>query len=338
MYHFILIPIILISNLLPSVDFRGEVNVYSHRHYATDKQLFKLFTEKTGIKVNVVKADADQLIKRLEIEGSNSPADVLITVDAGRLYRAKEKGLLQPIVSEVLNQSIPSHLRDPAGHWFGLTTRARVIVYSKKRVDPSELDTYEDLTSAKWKGRVLVRSSHNIYNESLLASIVASEGADIARKWAKGMVQNFARKPKGNDRDQMKAIAARIGDVAIVNTYYVGLMLNSDSENERKVARELGIFFPNQKGRGTHINVSGAGVTAHAKNKESAIKFIEFLSSKEAQQTFAKANYEYPVNPDVQIPSLLQSWGTFKAEKINLSLLGRYNRVAVKIFDEVGWN
>ncbi|NIR50726.1 Fe(3+) ABC transporter substrate-binding protein [candidate division KSB1 bacterium] len=332
-----LISFLILTNWTSSADFKGEVNVYSHRHYEIDKKIFERFTEKTEIKVNVVKANADQLIKRLEIEGQNSPADVLITVDAGRLFRAKQKGLLQPIESKILNENIPAHLRDPEGYWHGLSMRARVIAYSKDRVDPRELSTYEDLTDKKWQGRILVRSSQNIYNQSLLASMIASKGPEKAKDWAQGIVANLARKPKGNDRDQIKAIAAGIGDVAIVNTYYIGKMLNSENPAERRVAKMVDLFFPNQNGRGTHINVSGAGVTAHAAHKKHAVKFLEYLVSEEAQKLFAEANYEYPVGQDVERGSLVRSWGDFKADDINLSLLGQHNRQAVEIFDEVGW-
>lgn len=313
------------------------VNVYTHRHYETDQILFNRFTEVTGIKVNVVSAGADELIKKLELEGERSPADVLITVDAGRLHRAKELDLLQPISSSVLENNVPSSLKDPDNHWFGLTYRARVIVYAKDRVNFNQLSTYEDLTLPKWKGRVLTRSSDNIYNQSLLASIVASEGKEKAKSWAQGLKNNFAREPKGSDRDQVKAVAEGQGDVAIVNTYYLGLLLNSENEEERKAGEAVGVFFPNQNGRGTHINISGAGVTKYAPNKENAIRFIEFLTQDEAQKAFAEANYEYPVKKDVEVAPLLKSWGSFKVDSINLSQLGEKNSEAVMIFDEIGW-
>jgi len=314
-----------------------EVNVYTHRHYDADRLLFEQFTEKTGIAVNVVKASADQLIKRLEIEGAQSPADILVTVDAGRLYRAQEKGLLRSVKSEKLESQIPAHLRDPNGHWFGLTTRARIIVYSKDRVKPDQLSTYEALTEPEWKGKVLIRSSQNIYNQSLMASMIVAHGSEGAAKWVKGMVANFARTPKGNDRDQVKAIASGIGDVAIVNTYYIGKLLNSADDTERHAGAQVGIFFPNQDGRGAHVNVSGAGVTKSSKNLKNAVALLEFLSGPEAQQAFAEANSEYPVNPAVDEPPLVQSWGTFKADQIDLSLLGKHNFEAVKIFAENGW-
>ena len=314
-----------------------EVNVYTHRHYEADQKLFDMFTEKTGIKVNVVSASADELIQKLELEGANSPADVLITVDAGRLHRAEEKRLLQSVSSDVLNLNIPAKFRDPEGFWFGLTYRARIIAYSKERVNPEELSSYEALTEPQWKGRVLTRSSENIYNQSLLASIIAHHGQEGAEKWAAGLLENMARSPKGSDRDQVKAVASGEGDVAIVNTYYIGIMLNDSNEEERKAAEKISIFFPNQDDRGTHINISGAAVTKYAPNKENAIKLIEFLSDEEAQALLSNINFEYPVNPKVPFSDMLKSWGSFKADELNLSVLGDNNSDAVKIFDKVGW-
>lgn len=315
----------------------GEVNVYTHRHYESDQELFKLFEERTGIKVNVINASADELIQKMSLEGSNSPADVLITVDAGRLHRAKTSDLLQSITSEVLDSIIPSHLKDTDNQWFALTKRARVIAYAKDRVNPNELSTIEALTDEKWKNKLLIRSSGNIYNQSLLASIIAHKGEEYAKTWVKGIVSNMARSPKGNDRDQVKAVVAGEGDVAVVNTYYIGLLANSENPEERNVAAGVGIFFPNQESTGTHINVSGAGVAKYAPNKENAIKFIEFLVSEEAQKVFALSNYEYPVNKNVEISETLKNWGAFKEDKINLSLLGKNNKNAVILFDEGGW-
>jgi iron(III) transport system substrate-binding protein len=313
------------------------VNLYTDRHYDTDEELFKLFTEETGIKVNVVKGKSDELIEKLNREGEDTQADLLITADAGRLHRAKEKGLLQPVESKTLFSNIPANLRDKDNQWFGLTVRGRVIVYSKDRVNPEDLSTYEDLTNPKWKGKILVRSSSNIYNQSLLASFIAINEAEAAKNWAKGIVENMAREPKGNDRDQAKAIVAGIGDIAIMNTYYIGKMLNSSDPEEVKVANQVGVFFPNQDTTGTHINVSGIGLTKYAKNKTNAIKLMEFLSSEKAQKQFAEANYEYPANPLVEPSDLLKSWGEFKAQNINLSKLGEYNKKAMEIFNEVGW-
>ena len=299
--------------------------------------MFKQFETETGITVNVVNANADELIQKIDMEGEQSPADVLITVDAGRLVRAKDKGLLQPISSEILNSTIPAHLRDLDNNWFGLTKRARIIVYSKDRVKAEELSTYDALTDAKWNKKVLIRSSGSIYNQSLLAAMIANEGEEAAKKWARGMVKNFARDPKGNDRDQVKAILAAEGDLAVVNTYYIGKLLNSKDAEEVKAGESVGLFFPDQDKKGTHINISGAAVTKYAPNKENAIKFIEFLIGKEAQEVFANSNYEYPVNTAVAVSKLLKSWGSFKEDTLSLSKLGENNKKAVIIFDEAGW-
>ncbi len=321
----------------PVVTKAQEVNVYTHRHYAADQELFAQFEKETGIKVNVVNAKADELMQKMTSEGEQSPADVLITVDAGRLVRAKDKGLLQGVTSTTLDKNIPAHLRDTDNAWFALTKRARVIVYAKDRVKPEALSTYEELTSDKWKKKILIRSSSNIYNQSLLASIIAHDGVEKAKAWAEGMVANMARTPKGNDRDQVKAVVGGEGDIAVVNTYYIGKLLNSKNPEEVKAGEGVGIFFPNQDGRGTHINVSGAGVAKYAPNKENAIKFIEFLSSKAAQEVFATANYEYPVNPEVKASELLTSWGAFKEDVLPLAKLGENNKKAVITFDEAGW-
>lgn len=314
-----------------------ELTIYTHRHYESDQELFKLFETQTGIKVNVINASADELIQKMSLEGRNSPADVLITVDAGRLYRAKTSDLLQTIASKILDSIIPSHLKDKDNQWFALTKRARAIAYAKDRVNPDELSTFEALTEEKWQNKLLIRSSGNIYNQSLLASIIANHGEDYAKKWVGGIVKNMARTPRGNDRDQVKAVAAGEGDLAIVNTYYIGLMENSSNPEEVQVTQSIGLFFPNQESTGTHINVSGAGVAKYAPNKENAIKFIEFLVSEEAQSIFALTNYEYPVNENVTISETLKNWGTFKEDKINLSFLGENNKKAVILFDEEGW-
>lgn len=340
MKYFFLLLIILISCSSEKKESKiiNEVNVYTHRHYETDKKLFEQFEKETGIKINIIKADADQLIARIEQEGKNSPADLLLTVDAGNLWKAKEKGLTTEINSEILKNNIPSYLKDQENHWFGLTKRARVIVYSNERVAKEELSTYDDLTNNKWKKRILIRPSDNIYNQSLLASIIAHSGLENTQKWAAGLVSNFARKPAGNDRDQIKAIASGEGDIALVNTYYIAKMITSDDEKEREAVSKVSIFFPNQETTGTHINISGGLVLINAPNKENAIKLLEFLSSNKAQQEFSFANYEYPANPAVETSGLLLEWGEFKEDTLNLSLLGKYNLDAVKIFDKVKWN
>ena len=318
-------------------DEAGVVNVYSHRHYDTDQELFRRFTELTGIRVNVQTASADELITRLETEGAGTQADLLITVDAGRLQRAKERNLLRSASSELLHSNVPPHLRDPEGYWYGLTQRGRVIAYSLDRVSPDELSTYEDLADPKWRGRILVRSSENIYNQSLLASMIAVHGEDAASEWAQGVVQNMARPPQGGDRDQVKDVAAGVGDLAITNTYYVGLLLNGEDEGDRNLSQKVGIFFPNQEGRGTHVNVSGAGVTAHSPNPENAVRLLEFLTDSEAQTGYAEANFEYPVKPGIPWAETLQKWGEFRPDTLNLSKLGELNARAVMVFDRAGW-
>lgn len=315
----------------------GIVNLYTSRHYETDDAVFEKFTEETGIKVNVVKGEEDELMERLTREGEATEADLFYTADAGRLHWAKEKDLLQSIESEVLSTNIPENYRDVDNQWFGITKRARIIVYAKDRVKPEDLSTYQALTEPEWKGKVLIRSSDNVYNQSLVASFISMYGADEAKKWAQGIVGNMARDPQGGDRDQAKAVVAGEGDVAVMNSYYFGQLLNSEDPEEVKVAEQLAVFFPNQETDGTHVNVSGLGVTKHAKNKENAIKFIEFLSSEEAQGEFSEANYEFPVNPAVEPSELLASWGEFKEQDINMSELGKYNADALKLMNEIGW-
>lgn len=313
------------------------VNLYTDRHYESDEKLYEEFTKDTGIKVNVVKGNSDELIERLEREGKDTQADLFVTADAGRLHRAKEKGLLQAVTSETLSKNIPVNLRDKDNNWYGLTMRARVLVYDKNKMRPEQLSTYEDLADPKWKGKVLVRSSSAIYNQSLVASFIALQGEEAARSWAKGIVDNMARAPKGNDRDQAKAVVAGEGDIAIMNTYYIGLMSKSSDPEEVKIAQKVGVFFPNQGTTGTHVNVSGIGMTKNVKNKENAIQFMEFLSSEKAQKQFAEANFEYPANPEVEAAELLKSWGDFKPQNVDLSKLGEYNKKAQEIMNEVGW-
>lgn len=313
------------------------LNVYSHRHYDVDRQIFERFEEETGIEVRVVSAGADELVTRLEREGARSPADVLITVDAGRLHRAQERGLLQPVESTVLDEVIPDHLRDPEGHWFGFTTRARILAYHRDRVDPENLERYEQLSDGIWEDRILTRSSSNIYNVSLLASVVAHEGPEAAEAWAQGVVDNLARSPQGNDTDQIRDVAAGVGDVAIVNSYYIGRLLHREGEAGRELVEQVGIAFPNQGGRGTHVNVSGAGVTTHAPNRDHAVRFLEFMAGEWAQELFAQANFEYPVREGVDWHSTLEEWGDFKADTLPMARLGEHHDEAVRIFDRVGW-
>ena len=315
----------------------AEVNVYSSRHYDTDKSLYQTFTQQTGIKVNIIAGRDDELIERIRTESGNSPADILITVDAGRLWRAQNADILQPIKSKTLEDTVPSYLREPSGLWFGLTKRARVIIYNKAAVKPSELSTYEDLADPKWKGRLLIRSSTNVYNQSLAGSILAAQGEKKTEEWARGIVANLARRPQGGDSDQILAVAAGEGDIAVSNTYYFGRIAGSSKPEDKAVAEKVGVFFPNQNDRGTHVNISGAGVLKNAPNKDNAVKFLEYLVSPPAQKIFAEGNYEYPVSKVAETSPVIASWGSFKEDNLNAAVFGKNNEEALKIMDRAGW-
>ena len=315
----------------------AEVSIYSARKEALIKPLLDQFTKETGIEVNLVTGKADTLLKRLEVEGKNTPADILLTVDVARLVRAKEKGLFQVIYSDALEKAIPEYYRDADKQWFGLSLRSRVIVYAPDRVKKEELSSYENLADSKWKNRICIRSSSNVYNQSLVASMIANDGVEKTEAWATALVKNFARTPKGGDRDQIKAVAAGVCDVAIVNNYYLAGMLESNQKNEVAAANKIRLFWPNQDGRGAHINISGAGILKPAKHKKEAIQLLEYLVSDKAQQWYADMNYEYSINPDIESNSILKSWGKFKADNLNLNLLGKYNAEAVLLMDRAGW-
>ena len=333
----VVILLVCMWSVYPVEVLAAEVNVYSARKEALIKPLFDIFTKETGIRVNLITSEADALIKRMEVEGDNTPADLLLTVDVARLDRAKQKHVLQPIQSEILNANIPEIYRDSDGYWYGLSLRSRIIIYARDRVDVAQLKSYEDLADPKWKGRLCVRSSSNVYNQSLVASLIVHHGVEETEEWARGLVKNFARPPKGGDRDQISAVAAGQCDIALVNTYYYGGMLHSPLEEERQAAEKVGLFWPNQDDRGAHINVSGAGVTAASSHKEAAIKLLEFLVSDEAQQWYADSNFEYPVKPGIAINETLKSWGEFVSDEVNLDQLGRLNAQAVLLMDRAGW-
>ncbi|MBL1143023.1 MAG: Fe(3+) ABC transporter substrate-binding protein [Proteobacteria bacterium] len=327
---------LLLPLFLQSVS-AAEVNIYSARKEALIKPLLDQFTEETGIEINIVTGQADTLLKRLEVEGKNTPADILLTVDVARLVRAKEKGLFQAVDSEILKKSIPEHYRDNDNQWFGLSLRSRVIIYAPDRVKEEDLSSYEDLADSKWKNRVCVRSSSNVYNQSLVAAMVANQGVEKTEAWAKGLVSNFARPPKGGDRDQIKAVAAGVCDVALVNTYYLAGMLASTQKNEVTAAKKIKLFWPDQNGRGAHMNVSGAGLLKPARHKKEAIQLLEYLVSDKAQRWYAETNHEYSINESIESSPVLKSWGKFKADKLNLNLLGKYNTDAVLLMDRAGW-
>ena len=317
------------------VEITGEVNIYSSRHYDTDLALYEDFTKATGIKVNRIEAGADALIERIVSEGEYSPADLLITVDAGRLYRAVDADVLAPITSETLEARVPENLRHPDGLWFGLSTRARIIIANSEAVDTSALTSYADLADPAFKGQICMRSSSNIYNISLLSSVIAHAGEEAAQDWAAGIVANFKRPPQGNDSANIEAVASGECGISVVNTYYLARY----AENP-EVLGNLSIIFPNQgEGEtGTHVNVSGAGLTKNAPNRENAIAFLEYLTSDQAQQYFANGNNEYPAVEGVAPTSFVVGLGEFRADTLSTATIGAGQAKAVAIYDTVGWN
>ena len=322
-----------------STDDGKSVNIYSARKEALILPILERFRDQTGIEFNLVTGKADALLKRLRMEGEASPADVFITVDAGRLHRAKEAGVLQKIGSESIDAAVPAHLRDADGFWVALSKRARTIIYARDRVDATALSTYEGLADPTWKGRICIRSSGNIYNQSLVASMIEASGVEQTEAWAEGLVGNFARPPAGGDTDQLRAVAAGECDVAVANTYYFGRLAASSKEEDQAVAAALKVFWPNQGegDRGVHMNVSGVGITASAQNRDSAIRLLEFLVSPEAQTWYAEVNHEYPVVPGVAASETLESFGAFNEDTLNLTALGANNRQAVELMDRAGW-
>ena len=311
------------------------VNVYSARHYDTDMAMYERFTEETGIKVNLIEGSSDALIERIKSEGQFSPADMLITVDAGRLWRAEKEGIFQPVDSAVLSERIPAHLRHPEGEWFGLSKRARVIAHKKDIALPAGFGTYEALADEAFRGQVCMRSSGNIYNLSLMASLIDAHGAPAAEAWAKGVVANFARTPQSNDTGQLKAVASGECTITIANTYYLGRLMASTKPEDKALMANLEIVFPNQDGRGTHVNISGAGVTKYAPNRGNAIRFLEYLTSDFAQRLFAEGNNEYPISGPTTGP--VAALGEFKRDDLNVSVLGENQTEAVKVYDRAGW-
>jgi iron(III) transport system substrate-binding protein len=314
-----------------------QVNLYSARKEALIKPLLDKFTQQTGISVNLVTGKADNLITRLKSEGKYSPADLLLTTDVGRLYRAKQQGLTQKIaVSEAITK-LPMNFRDEQGHWLGLSLRARPLMVAVDRVNIQDVANLEDLVNPQWKGKVCIRSSSNIYNQSMVASLIAQQGESATEQWITGLVKNFARPPQGGDRDQIKAVAAGLCDVAIANTYYLAGMLSSDDETTQQQAKKVRVIWPNQADRGAHINISGVALAKNAPNKAAAVKLIDFLLSEESQLWYAKTNHEYPVLAGIPWSELLQSFGTFKTEQVQLGKLGELNAAAVQLMDRAGW-
>lgn len=334
-FYFVLYTMALIA--FPAMAQEPVVNIYSDAQEPLVRPILNEFTKDTGIKVNMVTAEKGMLLTRLEQEGDMTPADLMLTVDVGNLWRAKSKGLLQSVAPANAQDQIPAHLRDPEGFWYGVTKRARLVFYNKQKVKPEELSTYENLADPFWKDALLVRSSDNVYNQSLLASIILADGRDKALSWVKGLVANFARPPQGGDEDQLKALGAGEGKLAIANSYYYGKMLNSPNEEERALLANVGIFFPNQNDRGAHINIRGAGVTKYARNPENAVKLLEYFLSDKGQTFFAESNYEYPVKQGIPVPATLKAWGDFKADAVSLEEVGKTGPEAVRVMNEAGW-
>ncbi len=315
----------------------GVVNLYSGRHYDSDLALFEAFTKETGIKVNIVEANGDALIERLRREGGSSPADLFMTADAGVLWRAQSKGLLQPITSEEVLSRVQERFRHPSAEWVGLSKRARIVIFNKEMGLPEGLATYGDLADPAFKGMVCVRSSTNVYNQSLLASIVARDGAEAAEEWAKGVVANFARKPQGNDTSQIEAVAAGLCRVAIVNSYYVARFIGSDNDKNRAIGDKIDVLFPSQETTGTHVNISGAGLAQHAPNRNNAEGLIAFLLRDDNQQAFAGGNNEYPIVEGVAPTGPVAALGTFREDDLPVAALGENQAEAVRIFDRAEW-
>jgi len=314
------------------------LNLYSARHYNTDEALYSNFTKATGIKINRIEGGEDALLTRIKAEGANSPADVFITVDAGRLWVADQDGVFAPIQSKLLNERIPASYRLASGTWYGFSTRARVILVDKLKVKPGEITSYEDLADPKWKGQICTRSASHVYMLSLISSIIEHSGAEKAEAWVKGVNANLARVPKGGDTDQIKAVAAGECSIALSNTYYIARLVKSANADDRNMMERLRVVWPNSSGRGVHMNVSGAGVLKNAPNKDNAIKFMEYLASDEAQAYFANGNNEWPTVPTVKARNdALDSLGSFKPDSINMIALGKNQRLAQEIVNRVGY-
>jgi len=334
----LLVTLVLASALAPVQAQDKVLNIYSSRHYQTDEALYATFTKQTGIKVNRIEAGEAALMERIRNEGERSPADVLVTVDAGRLWQAEQRGMFQPVKSATLDARIPASFREPGGHWFGFSLRARLIAYNKAKVKPSEVQNYEDLADAKWKGRVCMRSATNIYNLSLMGALIDHMGEAKAEAWAKAVRANLAKDPKGGDTDQIKSVAAGECDVTISNQYYYARLARSQKPEDRAVAESVGVVFPNQSSWGTHVNVSGAGVMKHAPNRDAAVKFLEYLASDEAQRYFAEGNNEWPAVPGVKLENpVLAAFGAFKQDALNVAVLGRNQPASQKLYDRVAW-
>jgi len=325
-------PVTLTSNAHAA----GELNIYSHRQPFLIKPFIEAYTAKTGTKINIVYASKG-LAQRLKAEGARSPADIVLTVDIGRLQVYADKGLLAPVASPVLAANVPAHLRDPKGRWFGFSTRARVIAVSTQAEDADQITRYEDLAAPKWRGRICTRPGSHVYNRALVASFIHAVGVEKTEAWAKGLVDNLARRPQGNDRAQVKAIYEGVCDITLINNYYIGKLKNSNDDTHRKWAATVKLIFPNQGDRGTHVNISGGGVAKHSKRKAEATRFLEFLTKAKAQALYGSINFEYPVNSSVEVPAELKSMGTFTADIVPIARIAELSPDAQKVINRVKW-
>ncbi|WP_339929160.1 extracellular solute-binding protein [uncultured Brevundimonas sp.] len=315
----------------------GEVNLYSARHYDSDRALYERFTEETGIKVNLIEGNADQLIARMTSEGAASPADLFVAADAGALWRAQSANLFQPTTSPVLDAAIPANLRDPEGRWFGLNRRARIIAYDSSKVQPDEVDTYEDIASPRFRGRLCVRSADSVYNLSLVGALIEAWGPEKTAQWTRGVVANMARPPEGGDRDQIRAVNAGVCEIALTNSYYYIRMANGEDAGDREVTRKVKLAFPSLDGQGTHVNISGGGVAVGAPNRENAVRLLEFLASPEAQSMVSAGNNEFPASPDVPAPPPTDAYADFTAHPMSVAVYGRHQAEAQTLMSAAGW-
>ena len=335
------LPLICIFFSLNNISNANEVNVYTSRHYDSDDALYEKFKNNTGIKVNIISGKGDALMERLKSEANNSPADIFLTTDAGNLWKIQKEGLFLSINSENIKSIVPSNFRGPGDEWIAIAKRARVIFYNPNNVSSQEIEylSYEDLSASKWKGRIVIRSSGNIYNQSLVASLISNHGIEATEEWAKGLVSNLARKPQGNDRAQIIAVANGEADIAVANSYYYGAMLSgSKGEEQETAAKKVRMHFPNQDNRGVHVNISGAGILKSAPNKDNALTFLEFLLSEQAQEHIVNNTFEYPVLDTVSPSTYISQFGTdFLEDQTSAGDFGKYNPDAIRLMDRVGW-
>ncbi len=313
------------------------VNLYTARHYDSDQALYDRFTQETGIRINRIEGKADELIARMKSEGANSPADLFITADAGALWRAQQAGLFQPIDSPLLNERIPANLREPDGNWYGFTRRARIVAYNPVKVKAEEVDDYAKLATPRFKGKICVRSSDSIYNLSLVGALIEAWGKDKAGEWTKGIVANMARPPQGGDRDQIRAVAAGVCDVAITNSYYYIRLASGDDAKDRQVTQQVKLAFPSLAGKGAHVNISGGGIAKNAPNKDNAVKLLEFFASADSQKHISAHNNEFPASPDVAAPPPVDAYANFTANPMNVAAFAARQPEAQSLMSEAGW-